>query len=117
MIKTYNDVWWFDYQGVGWGHFPHTEEQWNFLLTNKDKYPDQKFLNYILSFRDNEIERLLILKKFLTESNKRYRTGKEQSTVSDTVYDRLLKELEELENKYSDYKDSQSVTQIVGGLY
>lgn len=58
-------------------------------------------------------KRINYLRKTLEELNKEYYIN-DVSLVSDSVYDEMLKELEELEEKHPEFKDKESATNIVG---
>lgn len=58
--------------------------------------------------------RILELTRLLNQYNKEYYVNN-QSSVSDAVYDSLMHELRDLEDKYPEYKDPLSPTSRVGG--
>ena len=58
-------------------------------------------------------EKILDLRKRINKYNEYY-YSKDESIISDVEYDDLIKELEELEEKYPEYKDVNSPTSKVG---
>ena len=60
------------------------------------------------------IDRIHQLRKELHEHNRRYYVT-DNSAVSDTEFDRLLRELQELEQGHPELRDPNSPTQRVGG--
>ncbi len=60
------------------------------------------------------IDRILQLRKELHEHNRRYYVT-DNPEVSDTEFDRLLRELQELEQAHPELRDPNSPTQRVGG--
>ena len=59
-------------------------------------------------------ERIEYLRKEISEHNHKYYVL-DKPSISDLEFDLLLKELEDLENKYPNYYDKNSPTQRVGG--
>jgi len=60
-------------------------------------------------------KRIKELVDLLNQANLDYHT-KDQPTISDFTYDRMMKELQELETSYPEYKQSDSPTEKIGGL-
>jgi len=60
-------------------------------------------------------QRIDELVSMINQANEDYHT-KDQPNMSDFEYDRLLKELIELENTYPEYKSNDSPTQKIGGV-
>ena len=42
--------WMFNYEGLGWGYQPTTQEQWNFFEDNLMDYPDNDYMDWIIKF-------------------------------------------------------------------
>ncbi len=63
---------------------------------------------------DNVKDRVLELTKILNEANYNYYV-KDDPTITDQEYDKYLRELEELEEKYPEYSYDDSPTKRVGG--
>lgn len=63
---------------------------------------------------DNVKDRVLKLTKILNEANYNYYV-KDDPTITDQEYDKYLRELEELEEKYPEYSYDDSPTKRVGG--
>ena len=60
-------------------------------------------------------DHIIKLKKKLNQHNINYYVN-DNPSISDSEYDILLKELENLENKYPQYITKDSPTQRVGGI-
>lgn len=60
-------------------------------------------------------QRIKELVELINQANLDYHT-KDQPTISDFAYDRMMKELQELEATYPEYKQSDSPTEKIGGL-
>lgn len=60
-------------------------------------------------------QRIKELVELINQANLDYHT-KDQPTISDFAYDRMMKELQELETTYPEYKQSDSPTEKIGGL-
>ena len=63
---------------------------------------------------DNVKDRVLELTKILNEANYNYYV-KDDPTITDQEFDKYLRELEDLENKYPEYSYDDSPTKRVGG--